>query len=252
MYGFENFLTLSGEIMESPNNSTSKQRLFPKWFTIWFLLSCVLMLFGGILDEMGDQNPTGSNAWGAGISMFVMYLFVLFVWRNRAPFQEFCMKSPGSFLVKTLVLGWVIAEIDELVCFPFNALFPGATLLQDVVLTTPMYLCAYLGWFWVLKRYRFSVQESFYVGGLSIGVIELIAGGAAGMVILAGMVWPFLAMIHGCHMIMPRIALAPYFESLEQRETRWKYPIGIMVPIFGTGVGIGFAALLGPLFFDLK
>ncbi|MBF0196543.1 MAG: hypothetical protein HQL32_02485 [Planctomycetes bacterium] len=238
--------------MTEQNKAKSKPiSLFPRWYTIWFLLACIVLLCGGIIDELNGKISDGFNAWGASISIFLMYIIVLLVWLKREPLQAIFLRIRIPILIKAILIGWVFAEIDELVCFPFNSLFPEATLTQDIVLTTPMYIFAHLFWFWVLHKYKFSIRESFYIGGSSLWIIEVVFGGGGAMIILGVLLWPFMIMIHGCHMVLPRLILTSYFTQLEQKDTRWKYVLGIVAPLIGTGIGIIVACIIGPLFFDL-
>ncbi len=108
-----------------------------------------------------------------------------------------------------------------------------------------MYIPAHIGWFWVVRRYAFTPATALMTGGLSLGLFEISSGGAEG--VLAIVVLPFVVMIHGPHMVMPKLGLGSVLTHDGQIETRWKYVVGVLVPALGVGLGAGlalFAALL--------
>jgi hypothetical protein len=210
-----------------------KEALAPAWFHIWFLLSCLFLFIGGRIDVSGG-GIEGFNPSGAAIGMLVMYCIVIAVWKFRA-LMNWIAHLPMPLIVLSVFSGWVFAEIDELVNFPFNPLVPGISLSEDILLTTPMYIGAHLAWFWVLRRYRFTVFQALFTGGLSLGLYEFILGAPSPLVVL---VFPFLIMIHGVHMVMPKIIFNEQFESFDLKESGIKYVFGVILPAIGTGLGI--------------
>ena len=64
------------------------------------------------------------------------------------------------------------------------------------------------------------------------------------LLILGILVFPFIVMVHGVHMVMPKIALARELDNENQTDTKWKYVIGILVPAAGGIIGIGLMFLL--------
>jgi uncharacterized membrane protein YqaE (UPF0057 family) len=133
----------------------------------------------------------------------------------------------------------VFSQVDETINFPFNPLFPGSTLWQDLVYTSLMYIPGHGGWFWVLRRYAFTPAEALITGGFSLAIFEALSGGAAGL--LTVFVLPFAIMIHGSHMVMPKLGLGSVLTYAGQRETRWKYVFGVIIPAIGVGLGVGLA-----------
>ncbi len=217
-----------------------KEAFAPTWFHIWFLASCLLLFIGGRIDAANGGGKEGFDPQGAAIGMFVMYCLVMGVWRFRSLITRVA-RLPVPLIVLSVLGGWLFAEIDELVNFPFNPLFPGISLSRDLLLTTPTYLGAHLMWFWVLRRYRFTVFQALITGGLSLGFYELIFGTPSPLVIL---ILPFLIMIHGVHMVVPRIMLSEQLESVCLKESKIKYLLGILLPAVGTGTGILIALML--------
>ena len=216
-----------------------KEKLAPAWFHIWFVLSCLLLFVGGIIDVAEGEDLAGFNPWGAALGMFVMYIMILAVWK-----YSFLISWVSRLQIPLVVLsvfsGWLFAEIDELVNYPFNPLVPGITLTEDILLTTPMYIGAHLMWFWVLRRYRFTVFQALLTGGFSLGIYEFILGTPSPIAIF---IFPFMIMIHGVHMVIPKIALNEQFENSSLKETKMKYVFGVTLPALGTGLGILVAIL---------
>ena len=82
-------------------------------------------------------------------------------------------------------------------------------------------------------------------GGFSLGLYELFAsgGGAAGF--LAIFVLPFVIMIHGPHMVMPKIILVNKLKG--ENDTKWKYVFGILFPAVGVALGLAITYALALL-----
>lgn len=220
-----------------------KDPLAPAWFQAWFILSCLLLFIGGIIDALEGRQLVGFNPWGAALGIFVMYVIVWALWKHDV-LVRWISRLPIPLIASSVLAGWLFAEIDECVNYPFNALIPGISLTKDVLLTTPMYIGAHLLWFWVLRRYRFTVFQALMTGGLSLGIYEFILGTPSPIAIL---VFPFMIMIHGVHMVIPKLALNEQLESFNLKESNMKYVFGIILPALGTGLGILIALLLASL-----
>lgn len=223
-----------------------KLPLLPWWVNLWFFVSCAVLSIGGIADEMAGKEQEGLNAWGAALGISVMYFIVLILWWKRSTLRSFTEKIPLPLVVTSVLIGWTFAEIDELVNFPFNPLVPGITLAQDILFTTPIYLLAHAGWYHVLRRYVMTPTEALIVGGASLGIYEVLSGGGAAVLLFIPF-WPFIIMIHGVHMIVPKILLSGRFDEMEQKNGRRKYVLGILLPAIGAGIGVLIAGILALL-----
>lgn len=227
--------------MEGDNTEVEikKEALFPKWFTIWFILSCAIVYIGGLLDSASNAGTPGFEPKGAAACMFLLYCLLLIIWKLRYSIRRFFNVTKPALWI-SVISGWLFAELDELVNFPFNPLVPGITLLQDILMTTPMYIFAHLFWYCILIKYRFSVFEAFLTGGISLGLFEFFLGGSSPLSII---IFPFMVMIHGVHIVIPKILFQEQFEALSQKETKLKYVPGIIFPAIGTLIGIGIAGI---------
>lgn len=212
----------------------------PKWFSIWFVLSCGILFAGGLIDHTSGSTSSGFDPIGAAVGMFLLYLLLWIAWRFRFVIRK-AFQTAAPVLWISVVSGWLAAELDELINFPFNPLVPRITLWQDILLTTPMYIFAHLFWFRVLKKYRFSVFEALLTGGISLGIFEFFLGAPS---VWAIAILPFYIMIHGVHMIIPKILFEKQFEALPQQDTKLKYVFGILAPALGTLVGLVAAGIL--------
>jgi len=192
---------------------------------------------------MKGGKLVGFNPWGAALGIFVMYVIVLVLWKYDFLIR-WVPRLSMPLIVSSVFAGWLFAEIDEFVNYPFNPLIPEISLTKDILLTTPMYIGAHLMWFWVLRRYRFTVFQALMTGGLSLGIYEFILGTPSPIAIL---VFPFMVMIHGVHMVVPKLALDEQLESFSLKESKMKYVFGIILPALGTGLGILIALLLASL-----
>jgi len=216
-------------------------KLLPRWFTIWFIVSCIILFIGGVADHLAGKEQINFNAWAGAIGIFIMYLLVLFVWRFKGVFSSIIASIHLPPIILSVLVGLFFAEIDELVNFPFNPLVSGISLGQDILLTIPMYIFAHFFWFLVLRKYKFTPGQALITGGVSIGIFEAVMGGASPFGIV---VFPFIVMIHGVHMVMPAIFLSKYLEGIKRKETKWKYFWGILLPVIGTLIGIGVALII--------
>ena len=216
----------------------------PRWFTRWFYASCALFLIAGIANALSGGSTEGLNLWGAAVGMLAMYLLVRIVWQRIADPRAFVARLPWPLLLKFVLIGWLFAEIDELLNFPFNPFAPGVTLLEDIVLTTPMYILAHPGWYWILKTYRFGRFQALITGGFALGLFEVFSGGVGPAALLVLPVLPLAIMIHGLHMVMPPMLLEEQLARLERKDTRWKYALGVLIPAAGVLLGIGIANVI--------
>lgn len=224
-----------------------KEKLMPLSFKIWFFLSCGFLFVAGIFSTLAG-NATGIESWGAALGIFLMYLIVVIVWVNREKLGSLFYKIKLPLLFLSVFIGWFFAEIDELINFPFNPLIDGISLIGDIILTTPIYVCAHLFWFFALKKYKFSYSQALITGGAALGLYEVIIGGGAAMSILTLLTLPAIIMIHGVHMIMPKIILNKRFEEHEQKKSLFKFVVGIILPGIGAGIGIVIAFALRIIF----
>jgi hypothetical protein len=215
------------------------QTFLPRWFTVWFYVATLVLFAGGLTARSGGAAIEGFDPLGASIGVFVTYLLTLLVWRFRDAFSGFVTSIRLPAVVLSVAIGWFFSQIDELVNFPFNPLYPGITLGQDLFYASIMYVPAHIGWFWVLRRYAFTPAAALMTGGLSLALWEVSSGGAAGL--LAIFIFPFAVMIHGPHMVMPKLGLGSLLTYEGQKETKWKYVLGVAIPAIGVGLGAGLA-----------
>ena len=229
------------------NNRASSEAFVPRWFSIWLLVLIGVFFIGGTANRLGGSPLEGLDPAGAAVGIAIMYVLMLALWKKRNVLILVVSRVPIPIFFKSILVGWSFAELGELVHFPFNPLFPGATLLQDLVLTTPFYLFGHLGWFMVLRRFRFTPVQALLTGGFTFGLFEVFSGGfsLAGVLTIA-LAFPFVVMIHGPHMVMPRLALEPQFDLLAVNTSKWKYLLGVLLPGSGTAVGIALAYLMAP------
>jgi hypothetical protein len=211
-----------------------KDSLTPAWFRIWFIASCLLLFTSGVIDIAEGGGQIGFNPWGAALALFAMYVLIWVLWKYDI-LASWVSRLPVPLVVLSVITGWLFAEIKELIDYSFNPSVPGGSLAEDILLTTPMYIGAHLMWFWVLRRYRFTVFQALLTGGLSLGIDELIFGSSTSIAIL---IFPFLVMIHGVHMVVPKLALSEKLERFDLKDSKMKYIFGIILPALGTRLAL--------------
>ncbi len=99
-----------------------------------------------------------------------MFIIGFIVWKKRIGIYKKFKRLQSENILTSAIIGSIFAAIDELICFPFNPLVPGITLVEDILLTTPMYFCAHLFWASILKKYRFTQFQALLTGGISIAI----------------------------------------------------------------------------------
>lgn len=219
---------------------------FPKWFHIWFAVSCLAVFASGLVDEYQGNATKYFNAWGVSLSVLVTYAGVLVVCRNQKELTRLVSSIPVSALFKTIFLGWFVAILAEIASFPFNPLYPQATLLEDLAFTTPAYIVTHFFWYWALRHLRLSVFEAFFCGGLALGLIEIAFGGGGILerLLLTLPLLPFVLMIHGCHMMMPALLIPVLHHDHAHDLSYKKYFFAILTAFVGVCLGIGASAVL--------
>ena len=73
------------------------QKFLPRWFNVWFYVSCLVLFVGGVANKLTGVPDEGLNLWGAAIGVFATYLLTLFMWRRREALQLFMAKISLSF-----------------------------------------------------------------------------------------------------------------------------------------------------------
>ncbi|MCF2141861.1 MAG: hypothetical protein K9W44_17550 [Candidatus Lokiarchaeota archaeon] len=99
----------------------------------------------------------------------------------------------------------------------------------------------------MIKKYKFTRFQAILTGGFSLGLYEVILGGSS-LNILMLLLWPFLIMIHGVHLIVPKILFFDEDKQNERKESNWKYVFGIILPVLGIGIGILVSGIIAQAF----
>ncbi len=57
-----------------------------------------------------------------------------------------------------------------------------------------------------------------------------------------------MVMIHGVHMAIPKMLIFSEDHPEIQKESKWKYFLGILLPILGIGIGMVIAGIIAEMF----
>jgi hypothetical protein len=141
--------------------------------------------------------------------LLVVWLGIIFV--LQLPLR-FILKIIPSKMVRFVLLGYVSTVVAETVYIFSKPLHQN--LVIDLILTTPWYILWMIAWFYILRRYNFSIHEAFILGGFHGFVVEgILSGFLFGSPILAIVSIPLFSMIYGCFFIVPYLVLKPDFDS---------------------------------------
>ena len=80
------------------------QKILPRWFSIWFYISILVLFVGGVANKLTGVPDEGLNLWGAAIGVFALYLLTLFVWRRREALQAFVAKISLPLAAKSVLV----------------------------------------------------------------------------------------------------------------------------------------------------
>ncbi len=154
------------------------------------------------------------------------------------------MRTRISLCLQSVIIGWFFSQVSEVISFPFNPLYPGISLIKDILITSPIYICTHLFWFFILRRYKLNLFQALILGGMAVGIFEFTIGGGNANLLLVILFFPVTILIHGMHMAMPYIFLKPRLPETDTLNTIYKIPVSIIIPALGTGLGVIIAFLL--------
>ncbi len=225
--------------------------LFSKKIIIWFIASVAVLIGGGIADKVsGTGGSGGVDALGMGTTILIEGILFYFLFRKTDFLGKLVSRLSKKLWIKSVFIGWFSAMIVEAISYPTNPLFPGISFWGDLILTSPPYIFAHYFWFLILRKYKISIRKSLAIGGTSLLIAEYISGGMINPIIIpiTAALFPALALMHGFHMVMPRLILNQEFSAIERKESRKVYLWGLVYPLIGLGIGIIIMFGLAPLF----
>lgn len=203
-----------------------------KIFIILSLLGALLLLIAGIFEK-------NVSAIGQGL-VYPVFVGIIYIVIKK----KISINTKIPLVLNFIILGWIFGMIDEILFWNSNPLFHGVSLPGDLILTTPAYIFAHAGWYFVNRKYSFSWFEALIVGGTSLLIIEEMQGGFIRKdPIFSIILLPNLILMHGIHMVMPPYLLRIELSKIKRKNSINKYIWGIIVP--------SFFALLGAFFINI-
>lgn len=159
------------------------------------------------------------------VSELSIFIFALLMFAIRKPLARALKSIPLP--IKFVLLGYlstIIAEALYIFSKPIHKNF-----LIDILLVTPWYLLWMISWFFVFRRYNYSVKEAFYLGGFHGFVVEgLIAGGLILNPLLALFTLPLLTITYGAFFIISYFITKPEFKNQKQISLKKKILISLL------------------------
>jgi len=196
------------------------------WEKLWWILAALFFLLQLInLAKQGANRETL-----VAVSELLLAIFLAIVWKLREQIFNLVKPLPNRF-TRFLVLGYLATIVGETAYIFSKPLHQN--LLIDLILVAPWYILWMATWYWVLKKYRFSLREAFFLGGFHGFVIEgVLTGFILASPILAIVAIPLLSTIYGCFFIVPYLVLQKEFESTNRQEVSRRKKIGLsLIPL---------------------
>lgn len=213
---------MCGEIFES----------FGDFF--WVLLTGVLVV------QIINPVVNGVNRESLVIvsELIILAIFGLFyLFRDRLK-----IKSKERLFWKFILIGYlatVLAETAYIFSKPLHR-----NLAIDLLLVGPWYILWMVLWFFVFKRYDFSLKEAFYLGGFHGFVVEgLVAGGLILNPLLGIVMLPILTVVYGWFFIIPYLLTKEQFKHQRKVSLRKKILVSL-IPLLAYVPGFIWIAFL--------
>lgn len=181
-----------------------------------------IVAIGTLLLQLINPFANGINRGSLVIfSELIIFLVFILIFLFR---KKIKITAGKKLFWKFLIIGYigcVIAETAYIFSKPLHK-----NLFFDLLLVTPWYIMWMICWYFVFKKYDFTVKEAFYLGGFHGFVIEgLIAGGLILNPVLGLLLLPVLTLVYGCFFIIP------YMLTKEQFKKQKKVSLGKKVLI---------------------
>lgn len=170
------------------------------------------------------------------ILIFVMFGFV-YLFRNKMK-----VKSNKGLFWKFVIIGYIVTVLAETAYIFSKPIHKN--LVIDLLLVAPWYILWMVCWYFVFKKYDFSVKEAFYLGGFHGFVVEgLIAGGMILNPLLGLVLLPALTLVYGSFFVIPYLLTKEQFKN--QREISLKKKVLIsLIPLLAYIPGFIWIAVL--------
>ena len=105
------------------------------------------------------------NIASTGHSMLIFSIFV-FVWLSWPIIKPYVIKIPLPLLAKFAIIGFIVGLITEyLVFLDQTGLFSG-NLVNNLVLSLGIYNTFFIVWYFLLRKFEFSLPETFLTAGV--------------------------------------------------------------------------------------
>lgn len=130
------------------------------WLVVAFLL---------LIQLISLFNEGANTSTLVVVSEILVFAFLGFVYLLRAPLSKLS-KTISSHRTRFILIGYLATMFAETVYIFSHPIHRN--LFWDLALTTPFYVLWMALWYRVLKKYRFSIKEAFYLGGLNGFFVE--------------------------------------------------------------------------------
>ncbi len=171
--------------------------------------------------------------------------YLALVWRFKQLVASLSGLTRLTLAVKFTFLGLITALLVE--CFYYIASSSSISLFVFLLRPLIWYIGWYLLWWWLIKTYKYSKKELFFLAGVNGYIVE---GALLKQVpIFSGIgifLYPLIASVYGILILTP---LIPFEEEVELRKAKtqvsWsrKYLLGLL-PLLAMLPGVVWLALV--------
>lgn len=187
-------------------------------------------------------NPIANGVSRESLVIFsevIIFLILGLVYLFR---EKLKIRSEKRLFWKFVIIGYlatVLAETAYIFSKPLHK-----NLAIDLLLVAPWYILWMVLWFFVFKKYEFSVKEAFYLGGFHGFVIEgIIAGGVLFNPLLGLIVFPVTVLVYGGFFVIPYLITKEQFKHQRKVSLRKKILVSL-VPLLAYIPGFIWIAIL--------
>lgn len=193
----------------------------------------IVLIVLGIIPLIGIQS--------GGLSLVIFSIFVL-LWLFRVRLRALVRKIPLQLFVKFVSLGIVFGLLAE--CLVFldsgigiygkSGLFSDS-LLFNLVLSMGIYGSLIIIWYFLSRRYKFSLIEVFLLAGIWGVVIEQDFAVLLSLDVLA---YIYIFAVYGSIVSIPFLLVGDAFDKMRGKEDKVKYIVAFLAQflayIFGS------------------
>jgi hypothetical protein len=203
---------------------------------ILFWIVAIVILIIQIINPIANGVNRESLVIVSELIIFAIFGLV-YIFRNKLK-----IKSDKKLFWKFVIIGYVATILAETAYIFSKPLHRNLGI--DLLLVAPWYILWMILWFFVFKKYDFSIKEAFYLGGFHGFVVEgLIAGGLILNPLIGIVMLPILTIVYGWFFVIPYILTKEQFKHQKKISLKKKILISL-IPLLAYIPGFIWIAIL--------